>query len=41
MCTYSRVKNTFRTENRTPESIESAWKCCRNEIIKSDEVVLL
>ena len=26
------LQTLFRTENRTPESTKSAWKCCQNEI---------
>ena len=31
----------FRTENRTPESIKSVWKCCQNEINEFNEAFSL
>ena len=35
------LQTLFRTENKTPESIKSAWKCCQNEINKFNEAVSL
>lgn len=35
------LRTLFRAENRTPEIVESAWKCCQNEINEFDEAVSL
>ena len=35
------LQTLFRTENRTPESIKSAGKCCQNEINEFNEAVSL
>ena len=31
------LQRLFRTENRTPEYIKSAWKCSKNEINEFNE----
>ena len=35
------LQTLFRTENGTPESIKSAWTCCRNEINEFNEAFSL
>ena len=37
----AQLQTLFRTENRTPESIKSAWKCCQNEINELNEAFSL
>ena len=35
------LQTLFRTKNRTPESIKSAWKCCQNKTNEFNEAFSL